>query len=212
MKLSFFLKALSALSLMIALSVVVRSNAQQPVRAQTQHEVEADALSEVDCDAVLAAAEEGFSVFEGIELTPEQEAAYRRADAERSAEATAALETIPTEVDDSGINMVVKDGVTIPDDVLQEIIQAGNVANLDEVPDSEQVDELNAKYGQYVEFSLSERILYTPEDIAENEARQQRFINTVLSILTPEQQPIYLRNLETQRVIVDCLRLGPSAS
>ena len=190
---------------MIALSVVFRSNAQQPVRAQTQHEVEADALSEVDCDAVLAAAEEGFSVFEGIELTPEQEAAYRRADAERSAEATAALETIPTEVDDSGINMVVKDGVTIPDDVLQEIDRAQLAANTDEVPDSEQVDELNAKYGQYVEFALSERILYSPEDIAENEARHQRFINTVLSILTPEQQPIYLRNLETQRVIVDCL-------
>ena len=157
MKLSFCLKTISALGLMSALSVAISSNVQQPVRAQTQNEAQNEALSEGDCDAVLAAVEdEGFDIFQGIKLTSEQEATYWRADAERSAEDAAALETIPTEVMEyGGINTIFKDGVTIPDDVLQEITRAGNAASLDEVPDSEQVDELNAKYGQYVEFALS---------------------------------------------------------
>ena len=207
MKLSFCLKTISALSLMIALSVVVRSNVQQPVRAQTLNEVEAEALSEapseVDCDAVLAAAEDGgFNIFQGIELTPEQEAAYRRADAERSAESDATVETIPSE---GGVMVIVKDGVTIPDDVLQEIEQATTAIGIDQVPDSEQLDELNARYGQYAEFTLPQTVVLTPENIAKIEAIQQKFIKTMLSILTPEQQPIYLRNLETQRVILACI-------
>ncbi|NEZ67520.1 hypothetical protein D0962_32980 [Leptolyngbyaceae cyanobacterium CCMR0082] len=202
MRHSFFLKTISAFGLMAAASVAMYSNDKQYVQARNQDDVEIETLSVGNCIEALVPEGELFHEFQGIELTPEQEAAYQQAEEELSARS--ALMDVQTEVMPNGINIIAKDGVHIPDDVLQQIFSVSDAANLDQVPDSEQIDELNAEYGQYVEFVLSERLRLTPEQVAENQAIDREFESKILSVLTPEQQQVYLRNLETKHALAAC--------
>ncbi|MFG6101793.1 hypothetical protein U2F10_06045 [Leptothoe sp. EHU-05/26/07-4] len=202
MRHSFFLKTISAFGLMAAASVAMYSNDKQYVQARNQDDVEIETLSVGNCIEALVPEGELFHEFQGIEFTPEQEAAYQQAEEELSARS--ALMDVQTEVMPNGINIIAKGGVHIPDDVLQQIFSVSDAANLDQVPDSEQIDELNAEYGQYVEFVLSERLRLTPEQVAENQAIDREFESKILSVLTPEQQQVYLRNLETKHALAAC--------
>ncbi|MDV3348163.1 hypothetical protein QGP82_05645 [Leptothoe sp. LEGE 181152] len=202
MRHSLFLKTISAFGLMAAASVAMYSNDKQYVQARNQDDVEIETLSVGNCIEALVPEGELFHEFQGIEFTPEQEAAYQQAEEELSARS--ALMDVQTEVMPNGINIIAKDGVHIPDDVLQQIFSVSDAANLDQVPDSEQIDELNVEYGQYVEFVLSERLRLTPEQVAENQAIDREFESKILSVLTPEQQQVYLRNLETKHALAAC--------
>lgn len=209
MKHFFFLKTISALGLTTALVVAIISNAKQPVQTEAQAEAQSEATSEVlsegDCIGAIGSEANSFYEFKGINFTPEQEVAYRKISEESGKKAALALEGVETEVmPDAGLNVVVKDGVTVPDDVLQEIFKANDAASLDQVPDSEQIDELNAKYGQYVKFGLIGDLRYTPEQVVERQEGVEEFEAAMLSIFTPEQQQIYLKNIETKRAVDTC--------
>lgn len=77
MKLSPFLKPVSALGLGAVLSVAVYSNIEQPAQAQSQDKVEAETLSEEilstrECiEAATGSETISFNDFQGIEFTPE---------------------------------------------------------------------------------------------------------------------------------------------
>lgn len=102
------------------------------------------------------------------------------------------------------MSYVPNEGVTIPDDVRQEIDTAYTAAVVDEIPDVEQVDGLNAKYSEYVEFMPGWEYIFTPEQVAASEARTLIFQAGMLSIMRPKQQKTYLENLEIQRAAAAC--------
>lgn len=215
MKLSLFLKTVSALGLVAVLSVAVYSNIKQPAQAQSQDKVEAEILSEEDpstltCIEAATGSEAGsetisFDQFQGIEFTPEQEAEYRRIKKEDDERGELIAQGLERRVrPDWSMSFVPNEGVTIPDDILQEIDKAYTAAVVDEISDVEQVDALNAKYSEYVEFMPGEEYIFTPEQAAANEARTLIVQGGMLSVMRPEQQKTYLENIEIQRSIAAC--------
>lgn len=204
MKHSFSLKTVSALGVMAALSVAIYSNVKQPTQAQAQSGVVVESPSESDCTAAIGYEDESFDQFQGIDFTPEQEAAYRQIGKKMSEEAALSIQDVERDMANAALTFIVKDGVILPDSMLQEIFSANDTVASDQVPDNEQIGELNAKYGQYVEFSLTGGLLFTPEQLAERQEGVREFEAAMLSIFTPEQQQIYLRNIETKRAIDAC--------
>lgn len=206
---------MSVLGLIAILSVAVYSNVKQPTQAQSQDKVEAETPSEEtlsarECIEAATGSEAGFGLisfdeFQGIEFTPEQEAEYRRIKKEDDERGELIAQGLERRVrPDWSMSFVPNEGVTIPDDILQGIDKAYTAAVVDEISDVEQVDALNAKYSEYVEFMPGEEYIFTPEQAAANEARTLIFQAAMLSIMRPEQQKTYLENLETRRKLAAC--------
>ena len=103
MRHSLFLKTISAFGLMAAASVAMYSNDKQYVQARNQDDVEIETLSVGNCIEALVPEGELFHEFQGIEFTPEQEAAYQQAEEELSARS--ALMDVQTEVMPNGIKL-----------------------------------------------------------------------------------------------------------
>jgi antitoxin component of MazEF toxin-antitoxin module len=216
MKLSFLTNILLALGLVTTVSAVVGTSIQQTVQAQNQNEVAAEVQQTVqaqnqnevvaevsfegNCTEVMSSEAQGFYEFQGIYFTPEQEAAYQDINQESSEKAALSIQDVERDMDNAALSTVVKAGVIIPDNVMQEI----NAVSLGSLPDSEEIGELNVKYGQYVEFELIGGLLFTPEQLVERQARVEEFEAAMLAILTPEQQQVYLENIETKRAIEAC--------
>jgi Spy/CpxP family protein refolding chaperone len=197
MKLTSLSKAVRTIGLMTALSLLVSTTVQQMANAQAQNGIATE--SETAC---VPLPEGGFFFdFQGIELTPEQLAAFRRFSAELSERATAMdVQTVPLPGGGSSLSMKGE----VSQEMEKELMAAFDAITLDQVPDSEQVDEFNERYGQYAEFALATRLVFTPEQIAENDEINRAFEAQMLSIFTPEQQQIYRANLAIKRGIEAC--------
>lgn len=136
-----------------------------------------------------------FGQFSGIDLTPEQEEVYRRA-SERLSERSKLQEgEIKTEViPDGGIQAFPRsaDGY-----ITHEAGDAAVAASIDDIPNAEQIDELNARFPE-AEFALNRQMRLTPEQITEIIEMEREYEDAMLAAFTPEQQRIYLRNLAVQ--------------
>lgn len=210
MKLTLISKTISTLGLIAALSTIVGTGVQQVTQAQTQSETQTQVepsaeptASDYDTDysgyPPEFYGEDGsffFYEFIGIEFTPEQEKAYSQAKeklAKRAAlmEGEIASEPLP----DAGLSYGPREGVTVPDAVWEEIFAASSEYDRMGASDADKKAGLTAKYGQYIEFSESVRLRFTPEQILEKIMTDREFEDAMLSVFTPKQQRIYIRNL-----------------
>lgn len=130
--------------------------------------------------------------FSGIELTPEQKEVWREAEEQRSKRSNLMEDQIEMVViPDGGIDVAVRSTNGSIDEAAGE---AATAASIDDIPDAEQIDELNARFPE-AEFFLSQGIRLTPEQVLEVIRIDREFEDTMLSVLTPEQQRLYLRNI-----------------
>jgi hypothetical protein len=211
MKKTFLSKTAIAIGLMATLSVVGSSSI--PKAAQAQNDVETQVLSEaeeIDEQACLAAYpqdqvfEDGSAFFDdgqGIEFSAEQLATLDRTGAVIEQRLHSIEDS--AELDDSTavLSVAYKEGVT--DEMLQAIdlaiLEADDATNTA----SEQAAMLNqnVEFSQYAEFSAMGSPIYTPEqEAARIQVLRDRNAN-FLSILTPEQQQQYQKNMEIRKRI-----------
>jgi hypothetical protein len=210
MKMIFLSKAVRTIGLMAVLSTIVGTTVQQTVQAQTQNETQ----TQVELSAEPTAAnydtdysgyppefydEEGnffFYEFVGIEFTPEQEAAYNQAKqtlSERGALMKGEIVSEP--LPGGGLSFGPRENVILPPALEEEILAASSEYDRMGMSEAEKQAALTEKYGQYIEFSSPVRLRFTPEQILEKIMTDREFEDAMLSVFTPDQQRIYIRNL-----------------
>lgn len=211
MKLTLLSKAISTLGLIAALSAVVGPGIQQAAQAQVSTEAQTQVEPNAEPTTVTGSEtdfpgyppefydENGnffFYEFIGIDFTPEQEAAYNQAK-ERSAERAALMEgKIASEpLPGGGMSFGPRENVTLPVALEQEILNASSEYDRMGTSNAEKQAGLTKRYGQYIEFSSPVRLRFTPEQVLEKIMTDREFEDAMLSVLTPEQQLIYIRNL-----------------
>lgn len=130
--------------------------------------------------------------FYDIELTPEQEAVRQQALQQASNR---------SDLIEGQVEMVTQPNASIDvftrsadSGISKEASEAASVANLDDIPNAEQIDELNARFPE-AEFVLSQSTRLTPEQVLEVIMIDREFEDTMLSVMTPEQQRQYLKNM-----------------
>ena len=200
-------KTLSILALLATLSTVagvgVLQSRKVQAQTETQEKVDTSLQKNSACDGINLPYPEEFFVeteygcstlgnFYGIELTPEQEEVRQRAEKQRSdrsdlMEGQIEIVTIPN----GSIDVAVR---SADGHIPEEAGDAATVANLDDIPNAEQLDDLNARFPE-AEFFLSRGIRLTPEQVLEVIRMDREFEDTMLSVMTPEQQRLYLKNM-----------------
>jgi hypothetical protein len=145
--------------------------------------------------------------FLGIDLTPELQAVYDRAE-RRLSERSAAMESeIKKEVIPGGtINFFTTDpNGGIPDAIVDKLTAAVDAANSDNVPNAGQVRVLTEQFSQYkVGFAEDEVSLFTPEQILEIESIEREFVVTMAIAMNPEQRETFLKNWDAQNAMKSC--------
>lgn len=200
-------KTIGILALLATLSTVASAGVLQAWKAQAQTETQDQVGTTVQknsaCEGIDSSYPEEFFVetengcsslgnFYGIELTPEQEEVRIQAEKQRSDRSDLMEGQVETVTDPNGsIDVAVRSADSY---LTEEAGEAATAANLDDIPNAEQIDDLNARFPE-AEFSLSQGIRLTPEQVLEVIRIDREFEDTMLSVLTPEQQRLYLKNI-----------------
>jgi hypothetical protein len=198
MKLTSFSTSVHTIGLMAAvISVVIATTLQQTVQAQ--NEVPTDL--ETSCGNVFTPLNE----LEGIQFTPEQDAAYQRFREEVDAKNGAIYRNAPLAPEPlTGLSFG-DDKEPVSAEMQAKIIAEFDVITLDEIPDREQVKAFRETYGKYAELEIGERYTEpTPEQYAEMDNNIRNLEAKTPSILTPEQQKVYQANLVMKRAYEAC--------
>ncbi len=187
-------KAVRTLSAMVFLSVIVGTTVQQSAQAQNQLQAQAESATNA-CSIASAQAPE--SAFDGVNLSAEQFAAYdavmKKHDEEVSPRLTARGKILikPNAV----VNFFQKQGVEIPPQLQETIANEAGSSKPD------QIDSLNAKYGQYGTFLPQRTLIYSQELFEEFKKEEQVLLSQILAVMNPEQQQKYQQNQEAFRRI-----------
>jgi hypothetical protein len=215
-------KTIGMLGMLATLSAFVGTGLHQTAKAQTQSQSEI--LAEQGLIPAFCATsyrtpegemvfpqqfygEDGnffFYEFIGIEFTPEQQAVYAQAKARLQERGDALgrnvkMVILPTDT----ISLVYGDGYPVEMD--DELGNALTTVNVDNIPNTEQVDALNEKYGQYnVRFYIPGTLNLTPEQVLENRSIDRDFEFAMMSAFTPEQRAVYLENLDVKYAFASC--------
>jgi hypothetical protein len=202
MKLTSLSKSVRTIGLMAAvLPVLVATTLQQTVQAQ--NEVLTD--SETSCGNVFTPLNE----LEGIQFTPEQDAAYQRFREEVDAKNGAIYRSAPLAPEPlTGLSFGDEREPVSPE-MQAKIIAEFDVITLDEIPDRDQAKAFKETYGKYAELEIGERNSEpTPEQYAEMDNNIRNLETQIPSILTPEQQKVYQANLVMKRAFEACNPIG----
>jgi hypothetical protein len=189
MKLTFSSKTFGVLFL-IALAAIGSVGLQKPADAQLQAQAEP---TQNACS--IASAQVPESVFDGVNLSVEQFAAYdaimKKHDDEVSPRLTARGTIVikPNAV----VNFFQRQGVEIPPQLQETIANEAGSSKPD------QIDSLNAKYGQYGTFRPQRTLIYSQELFEEFEKERQVLLSQILTVMNPEQQQKYQQNQEAFR-------------
>jgi hypothetical protein len=217
MKMTFLSKTIRTLGLTAVLSVMVSSGIQQTVQAQTQAETQMESIDAVERQARFCAGDfsvvpdryrtesGGYMASEvtGIEFSPEQEAAYYQFSAELIRKSDERITRVRT-VENGGFSL--RSLNTISDELTREMdIAQANLSADSTLSTQQKVDLLNEQFGQYgVIFEKDVVFAFTPEQELEAEQAARDFQAQLQSILTPEQQPVYLENVDIKRLFASC--------
>jgi hypothetical protein len=142
---------------------------------------------------------------EGIQFTPEQEAAYQRFREAVDAKNGAIFRNAPLGPEPlTGLSFGDEKAPVSPE-MQAKIIAEFDVITLDEIPDREQAKAFNEAHGKYAELEIGERNTEpTPEQYAEMDKNIRNIETQTLSILTPEQQKVFQANLVMKRAYEAC--------
>jgi hypothetical protein len=219
MKLTFLSKTIRTLGLTAVLSVIVSSGIQQTVQAQTQAETPAQMESIDDAERQARFCAGDYSVvpdryrtkdgsymaFEltGIEFSSEQEAAYYQFVAELNRKSDELLPRIRT-VENGGFSLRSLD--TISDELTRQMdIAQANLSADSTLSTQQKIALLNEQFGQYgIIFEKDVVFAFTLEQELEVEQADRDFQAQIQSILTPEQQQVYLENVDIKRLFASC--------
>jgi hypothetical protein len=189
MKLTFSSKIFGTLSL-IALAAIGSVGLQKPADAQLQAQAEA---AQNSCSIASAQVPQG--VFDGVNLSVEQFAAYDAVTKRYDSEVVPRLSTKATKVikPNAVVLFFPKQGLKISPQ-LQETIasEAGSSKPA-------QIDSLTAKYGQYGRFIPETTLVYSQELFEESERESQVLQNQILAVMNLGQQQKYQQNQEAFR-------------
>ncbi|RUT10325.1 hypothetical protein DSM106972_008200 [Dulcicalothrix desertica PCC 7102] len=189
MKLTFLSKTFGALFL-IALAAIGSVGLQKPADAQLQAQTEP---AQNACS--IASAQVPESVFDGVNLSAEQFAAYDAVTKRYDDEVVSRLTAKATKVikPNAVVGFFQRQGVEIPPQ-LQETIasEAGNSKPA-------QIDSLTAKYGQHGSFIPEKTLVYNQELFEEFQKESQILLLQILAVMNPEQQQKYQQNQEAFR-------------
>ncbi len=140
----------------------------------------------------------------GLNLTPEQLAVVEQANEKIGERAEALNLQLKKEVNpNASLDMLWKYPPNISEDAIadiqEEIIAAVDDVEADLIFNSEQVDELQEKYDQYVEFSMSPITSYTPEQFFEVQSMEREFVATIATAFdNPDQLDTFLKNADVE--------------
>jgi hypothetical protein len=189
MKPTFLSKTFGALFL-ISLAAIGSVGLQKPADAQqiAQAEPATNACS-------IASAQVPESVFDGVNLTAEQFAAYDAVTKRYDSEVVPRLTAKATKVikPDARVEFFQRQGVEIPPQLQETIMkEAGNSKPA-------QIDSLTAKYGQYGSFIPETTLVYSQKLFEEFEKESRVLQNQILAVMNPEQQQKFQQNQEAFR-------------
>jgi hypothetical protein len=224
-------KTVGVLGLITALSALVGSSFQPAAQAQTAaqslsqqrtQQVERSVVRAIPgfCEAFAEGNYSGLPAryydnngnfrnfaFLGIDLTPELQAVYDRAERRLSERAAAVDAETKKEVIPGGtINYFTTDpNGGIPDAIVDKLNAAVDAANSDNIPNADQVRALTEQFSQYkVGFAEDEVSLFTPEQILEIESIEREFVVTMAIAMNPEQRETFLNNWDAQNAVKSC--------
>lgn len=137
----------------------------------------------------------GFDDFQGVTLTDEQQSAYDALDAQAEARRGEVYQNALSMLDPTApLSFRYSANYdSVPQDV-ETAIQAA----LNENPTVDQKAFLDREFAQYGEFSESYIVYVTPEQDTQVAQITEDFYAQVQDIMTPEQLPQYLENLESR--------------
>lgn len=197
MKATSFFKMAGVVGAITVLAIAVGTGMQPKAQAQADVEVPAD----IDDEACIAAGFHSFYMLQNIEFSPDQLEKMFELERLASDASEALMASFPTEVElDGGYSFVNKPGAEITPEV-QAAMDAAAAAMPTGEARKAAVAALNEEFAQYGEFSLFEEVLLTPERREEMRQLNKDFDAQYISVLTPEQQEQYQKNLETQSKI-----------
>jgi hypothetical protein len=204
MKLTSLSKKVRSIGLMAAvLSVLVGTTIQQTVQAQNK------VPTDLETSCFGGNGYPPPNELEGIQFTPEQDAAYQRFREEVDAKNGAIYKNAPLGPEPlTGLSFGDEKAPVSPE-MQAKIIAEFDVITLDEIPDREQAKAFNEAHGKYAELEIGERNSeLTPEQYAEMDNNIRNLEPQTLSILTPEQQKVFQANLVMKRAYEACNPIG----
>ncbi|MGB5960557.1 MAG: hypothetical protein WBG73_07875 [Coleofasciculaceae cyanobacterium] len=183
MKLTFSSKTICSIAL---IAVIYSPTLQKPANAQTQPAQNA-------CSIASAQVPEG--VFDGVNLSTEQFAAYDAVIKRHDEQVTSRLDAKAKRVikPDAFVLFLPQRGLEIPTQVQEAItndVQSSKPA---------QIDSLTAKYGQYGRFIPETTLVYDQKLYEEFQKESQVLQNQILAVMKPEQRQKYQQNQEAFR-------------
>jgi hypothetical protein len=197
MKPTFLSTTLRAVGVIAAIATVATTVVQQTAEAQMNINVPAD----IDDEACIASGVNSFYLLQNIDLSSEQAAEIFQITEQQFDAYDRLIESYPAVDDLSGnYSYMSKPGVEIPPDVSAAIDEATRGVTSGEAV-IEQIAALNEQFGQYVEFTIGEKITITPAQTSEINALEEESAARSLAVMTSEQQQQYQENLVTEKKI-----------
>jgi hypothetical protein len=195
MNLKFLSKTFGTIGLIAALSTVIGTVVQPAVQAQIE---DIEVPTDIDEAACVASGFYSFYLLQNIDLSSAQlEELYKIMSAESDA-LEQLIESYPEEKDFSSLQFIGRPGVERSPEISAAIDAATLELTLTADTATETLAALNEEFGQYGEFGIGGKIIFTEARKAEMEQLEDSFDAQSVTVLTPEQQRQYQENLATK--------------
>jgi uncharacterized surface protein with fasciclin (FAS1) repeats len=199
MKLTYLSKTARTLTLTTLLSIMVGTSVQQSAQAQAPSAI--NPALKIAC-VPLAKGEFAWA-FKGIDLSPQDVAAYDKLEKAFSKKLAELDRDVPKEVLLNQPPAVWFKG-QVSEALSKEIMAAYDTMLRDNVPFPKMAELLTKKYGQHAEFPLNERGLFTPEQIAVWDGVEREYFEQIASAFPPAKQKLFRANIIRQQQIGAC--------
>jgi hypothetical protein len=196
MKQTFLSKTLGTLGLVAVLATVATTSVQQTAQAQMNVNVPAD----IDDEACMASGKDSFYLLQNVNLSPEQILEIFELTELKFEIYDRLVASYPSVPDLSGGSAFVSRPGAEP--MPPDVSAAFDAATVKFRPTADSLEAdiaaINEQFGQYGEFGVYQKVVFTPEIEAEMKALEEDFVARYIAVMTPEQQQQYQDNLATE--------------